>query len=106
MREGGREGGREGKKEEGREGGRELTFEAPVSKLVVLLLLEPCVLEQGVGGMLEGGDRVGGRRTGGSVWTAEGAVTVEGWTIWRGREEGGERGEGEEEEKGGKREEK
>ena len=49
---------------------------------------------------------MGGRRTGGSVWTAEGAVTVEGWIIWRGRgkdeEGGGERGEGEEEEKGGR----
>ena len=54
--EGEREEGRDGRRKGGREGWRELTFEAPVSKLVVLLLLEPCVLEQRVRRMLEGRD--------------------------------------------------
>ena len=40
--------------------GRELTPEAVMSVLVILLLLEPVGLEQGVGWVLEAGNGVGG----------------------------------------------
>ena len=41
-----------------------ITFKAVTPVLVVLLLLEPIGLEQGVGGVLEAGDGVGSRRGG------------------------------------------